>query len=220
MTASLKLALALSACSLGLPGTARAEGFSLKLGASDTSPPGAETTATPAAPAPEAPSSPPPQADQAPVAASPPAPLGKNPSHFEFAVVSVGMYQTWSLAGRVLSFGAGGGVGPALYRYGKIGPGKADFDNSLEILYANAFLRVSPARFMDVDVGPRIGLGSALYGVNDAPQTGFSVGGYADLRFGSERIKVGPRIEYLRVTYSEEAMVGWRITPLMLRVMR
>ena len=67
-------------------------------------------------------------------------------------------------------------------------------------------------------MGPKIALGSALYNVKDAPQTAFSYGGYVDLRVGSERIKVGPRFEFDRIAYSDYYENGWRVTPLMLRV--
>jgi hypothetical protein len=143
----------------------------------------------------------------------------RNPANYEFAFVSVSAYQAWSLAGRWLYFGAGGGLGPPLYRYSKLGSNSADWDPNLEIVHANVFLRVSPARFVDIDVGPRIALGSALYNVKDPPMQSFSMGGYVDLRFGSEKIKFGPRFEYDRLSYSSYNESGWRITPLMVRVM-
>jgi hypothetical protein len=145
-------------------------------------------------------------------------PRKKNPANYEFAFVSVAAYQTWSLAGSVLFFGAGGGLGPPLYRISKIGHNSVGWDPDLEIAYANVFLRVAPVRYVDLDVGPKIALGSALFNVPDAPQSSFSYGGYVDLRFGSPTIKVGPRFEYDRVAHSTFQESGWRLTPLMLRV--
>jgi hypothetical protein len=211
------------------PGTVRAEGLSLGLGASTTTAPNADASATGAPPpsgdpgasaGPAAAPLPAPAAD-VPPEASPSGAAGtrdKNPAHYEFAFVSVGAYQTWAICGDILYFGAGGGIGPPLYRYSKLGSNKAGWDPGLDIAYANAFLRVAPVRNLDIDVGPKIALGSALYGVRDAPQTAFSFGGYVDLRFGSERIKVGPRFEYDRIAYSDYYENGWRLTPLMLRV--
>src|ERR1700753_1963944 len=54
----------------------------------------------------------PPQAD-APRAEEPIDPRIKNPANYEFAFVSLAAYQTWSLSGHVLYFGAGGGPCPA-----------------------------------------------------------------------------------------------------------
>lgn len=142
----------------------------------------------------------------------------KNPANYEFAFVSVAAYQTWGIAGSVLFFGMGGGLGPPLYRISKIGHNSIGWDPDLEIAYANAFLRLSPVKYVDVDVGPKIGLGSALFNVPDAPQSSFSYGGYVDLRFGSPTIKVGPRFEYDRVAHSSFSESGWRFTPIMLRV--
>lgn len=215
--------------------TAGAEGLSLGLGASTTSAPnGDSTSAAPPPPPSDAPSvgppaSPSPAADTPPPDDSPSSQLpNKNPSNYEFAIVSVAAYQTWAIAGNVLYFGIGGGVGPPLYRYGKLGSTnasdqtgvshKAGWDPTLDIVYANAFLRVTPFKNLDLDVGPKIALGGALYNVNDAPQTAFSYGGYVDLRVGSERVKVGPRFEYDRIAYSNYYENGWRLTPLMLRI--
>ncbi len=145
-------------------------------------------------------------------------PRKRNPANYEFAFVSVAAYQTWALSGSLLFFGAGGGIGPPLYRISKIGNNKLGWDPDLEVAYANAFLRVSPVPYVDIDVGPKIGLGSALFNVPDAPQSSFSYGGYVDLRFGSPTIKVGPRFEYDRVMHSSFAENGWRLTPLMLRI--
>jgi hypothetical protein len=143
----------------------------------------------------------------------------KNPANYEFGFVTVSAYQNWSLAGRWLYFGAGGGLGPPLYRYSKLGNNEAGWDPSLEIAHANAYLRISPARFVDIDVGPQIALGSALFNVKDPPMSAFAVGGYVDLRVGSEKIKVGPRFEYDDLAYATYHEHGWRITPLMVRVM-
>src|SRR5260221_1899018 len=83
-------------------------------------------------------------------------PRKANPPSYEFAFVSVGAYQTWSLAGSVLYFGAGGGLGPPLYRYSKLGGRAAGWDNALDIAYGNVFIRVAPVRYVDIDVGPKI----------------------------------------------------------------
>jgi hypothetical protein len=147
-----------------------------------------------------------------------------DPANYEFAFVSVGAYQTWAIAGRTVFFGAGGGLGPPLYRYSKLGSKSAGWDPILEIAYANLFIRVAPVRYVDIDVGPKIALGSALFDVADAPQSAFSYGGYLDLRVGTPTIKVGPRFEFDRIAYSPSGATsngyesGWRLTPLMLRV--
>jgi hypothetical protein len=209
-----------------VPGAARAEGMSLGIGASSASAPNAEADATGAPPptseppSEEAPAaaSPPPTADEGPEPIAIQRPRDKNPAHYEFGFVSVGAYQTWAIAGDVLFFGAGGGLGPNIYRYSKLGENKAGWDVSVEIAYANAFIRLEPIPNLDIDVGPRMGLGGALYNVRDAPQSAFSYGGYVDLRVGSERIKVGPRFEYDRIAYSDYYENGWKLTPLMLRV--
>ncbi len=144
--------------------------------------------------------------------------VDKKPSNYEFAFVSVAAYQNWTLVDRVLFFGAGGGLGPPLYRYSKLGSNKAGWDPDLDIAYANVYLRVAASRFVDIDVGPKIAIGSALYNVKDPPQSAFSFGGYVDLRVGSPTIKFGPRFEFDHVAYSDYSETGWRITPLLLRI--
>ena len=158
-----------------------------------------------------------PEADTAPKE-EPVDPRVRNPANYEFAFVSVAAYQTWALAGSVLYFGAGGGLGPALYRVSKIGHHDVGWDPDLEIAYANMFLRVVPVKYVDIDVGPKIALGAALFNVPDAPQSSFSYGGYVDLRIGSPTIKLGPRFEYDRVAHSTFSENGWRLTPLLLRI--
>ncbi len=163
-------------------------------------------------------SAPSPTADTPSQTEVPEDPRVRDPANYEFAFVSVGAYQTWSLAGHFLYFGAGGGLGPPLYRYSKLGDNKAGWDPSLDIVYGNVFLRVKPIPYIDLDLGPKIAITSALDKVKDPPQSGFSYGGYVDLRVGSKNIKVGPRIEYDRIAYYNYYENGWRITPLMLRV--
>jgi hypothetical protein len=158
-----------------------------------------------------------PEADSAPKE-EPVDPRKRNPPIYEFAFVSVAAYQTWAIAGSALYFGAGGGLGPPLYRISKIGHNALGVDPELTIAYANAFLRIVPARFVDIDVGPIISLGSALFNVPDAPQSSFSYGGYADLFFGSSTIKLGPRFEFERVAHQTFTESGFRITPLLLRI--
>lgn len=142
----------------------------------------------------------------------------KNPANYEFAFVSAGAYQTWNIAGDVLYFGAGGGVGPPLYRYSKIGSNDAGWNPTIDIVYGNVFLRLSPIPYLDVDVGPKISIGATLFDVPDAPQSAFTYGGYADLRVGSRTVKLGPRFEYVRVAHSDFIESGWILTPLMLRI--
>ncbi|HVW27778.1 MAG TPA: hypothetical protein VHC69_20575 [Polyangiaceae bacterium] len=158
-----------------------------------------------------------PEADSAPKE-EPVDPRIRNPANYEFAFVSVAAYQTWALAGSVLYFGAGGGLGPPLYRIAKIGHNSLGWDPDLQIAYANVFLRIAPVRYVDIDLGPIIGLGSSLFNVPDAPQSTFSYGGYVDLRIGSPTIKLGPRFEYDRDAHSTFSENGWRLTPLLLRV--
>ena len=200
-------------------GQANAEGLSLGVGASTSSAPGGDGTASAAPPpADDSTASPSPTADTSNPSKSTERDLSLDHATYEFAFVSVAAYQAWSIAGSILSVGAGGGLGPALYRYGKLGDKPAGWDPTLEIAYANAFLRFSPIENIDLDVGPKIGLGSALYDAPDAPVTAFAFGGYADLRVGTDRIKVGPRFEYDRIEYAQTYENGWRLTPLMLRI--
>src|SRR5262245_38850910 len=109
--------LAVAAASLLVPLAARAEGMA-PLEAS-----------TP-------PASPPPTADE-PTAAGPPGESKKNPANYEFGFVTVGAYQTWAIAGNVLFFGVGGGLGPTLYRYSKLSKTGSGWDPTLEIAYGN-----------------------------------------------------------------------------------
>jgi hypothetical protein len=142
----------------------------------------------------------------------------ENPATYEFAFVSVGAAKAWAIAGNTLFFGAGGTLGPPLYRYSKLGDNQAGWDPGIDILSGVLFVRVSPSPYLDIDVGPKLAIGSALYNVTDAPQSAFSVAGYADLRVGSRTVKVGPRFEVDRIAYSNYYESGWRLTPLMLRV--
>lgn len=140
------------------------------------------------------------------------------PANYEFAFVSVAAYQTWAIAGRWLYLGAGGGLGPPLYRYSKVGSRDPGWDTSLEVAYANAFVRITPVPYVDVDLGPKIAITSELDQGRDPPQSAFSYGGVFDLRVGSPTIKVGPRFEYERVAYYNYYENAWRFTPLMVRV--
>lgn len=140
------------------------------------------------------------------------------PAHYEFGFVTVGAYQTWAVAGRWLYLGAGGGLGPTLYRYSKLGSRDAGWDTSIEVAYANAFVRVQPIKYVDIDLGPKIAIGSELDQGKDPPQSTFSIGGVLDLRVGTENIKVGPRFEYDRVAYYDYYENAWRLTPLLVRV--
>ena len=156
-----------------------------------------------------------PQADEAPEA--PVDPRVKNPANYEFSFVSVAAYQTWSL-GSVFYFGAGGGLGPSLYRFGKVGKNEFGLDPDLEIAFANAFLRIKPIEYIDWDLGPRMGIGASLFNVPNAPQSSFTYGGYTDLFFGSAKVKLGMRFEYNRYAHSDYFENGWRVTPLLVRV--
>jgi hypothetical protein len=148
-----------------------------------------------------------------------PDPRPKNPANYEFGFVNVSAFQAFAIAGRWLYFGIGGGVGPALYRYGKLGDNEAGWDPNIEIVHGAMFLRVAPAPFIDIDIGPRLALGAATYNVKDPPNSSFSAGGYVDLRIGTEKLKFGPRFEYANLAYADTSEKGWRITPLMVRVM-
>ncbi len=152
------------------------------------------------------------------------------PSTYEFAFVSVGITQAWSIAGRTLFLGAGGGIGPALFRISQlkcsdaVGPcddsstRDVGIDPSLEIAYGNGFVRLSPIPYVDLDVGPKVAIGTTLYNVPEPPRPSFIYGGYADLRIGSRTIKLGPRFEYSRTAYADFYQNGWKLTALMLRV--
>jgi hypothetical protein len=151
----------------------------------------------------------------------------KNPANYEFAFISVGANQAWNLAGDWLFFGAGGGVGPPLYRYSKMKEKTASgveidhdagWNANLDIVYGNLFLRIAPVRYVDIDFGPKIAIGATLFEVQGAPESAFSYGGYADLRVGSPKVKFGPRFEYMKIAHSNFYETGWILTPLMVRV--
>ncbi|HVU04386.1 MAG TPA: hypothetical protein VHE30_21660 [Polyangiaceae bacterium] len=229
-----RVALAAGAVMALASGTAGAEGVSFGLSGS-TSGPGGDS-AKPAEPAPAEASSPPPQADAPAAAISAPAEYDRNPANYEFGFVTAAAYQAWNLSGKSIYFGLGGGLGPPLYRYTHLSTTKEfAWDPTLEIAYANAFIRFT-AGFVDLDIGPKIGLGTVLYNpksysitdpprdptkpsLDDAPMSFFQYGAYADLRFGSRGLKVGPRIEIDRVALAGFYDTAIRITPLMLRWM-
>jgi hypothetical protein len=154
----------------------------------------------------------------------------ENPSTYEFAFVSVGIEQALRLGGSMFLVGAGGGLGPPLFRIGQMKcAGSSDscndretrdvgFDPSLEIAYASVFLRFAPIPELDLDVGPKIAIASTLYGVPDAPASTFTYGFYSDLRIGSPTVKIGPRFEFVRSAYADFYEMGWKVTPLMLRI--
>jgi hypothetical protein len=158
----------------------------------------------------------PPEADTQ--ANAPIDPRVKNPANYEFTFVSVAAYQTWGIVRDVLYFGAGGGLGPSLYRFGKTNKNDFGLDPDLEIAFANAFLRVKMTKYVDLDLGPRMGIGAALFNVPNAPQSSFTYGGYGDLAFGSPNIKAGMRFEFNRIAHSDYFESGWRVTPLFIRV--
>jgi len=139
------------------------------------------------------------------------------PKNYEFGFVTIGAYQTWAVAGKWLYLGVGGGVGPPLYRFSKVGSRDATWDTSVEVLYGNAFARIRTS-FLEVDLGPKIAITSELDQAKNPPQGGFSYGGVFDLRFGTEKIKIGPRFAFERVANYDYYENAWRITPLMLRV--
>jgi hypothetical protein len=144
--------------------------------------------------------------------------IDPKPANYEFGFVTVGANQAWNLLGRWLFFGAGGGLGPPLYRYGKISGSKRGWNNNLDIIYGNLFLRVAPIRYVDLDFGAKLSLGATLWDVPDPPESSFAYGGYVDLRIGSPKVKFGPRFEYVRIAHSSFYESGWLITPLMARV--
>jgi len=140
------------------------------------------------------------------------------PANYEFGFVTVGANQAWNIAGRILFFGAGGGLGAPLYRYGQMKGHDAGWNPNLDIIYGNLFLRFAPIPYVDLDFGPKIAIGATLFDTQDPPQSAFSYGGYADLRIGSRTVKLGPRFEYVRVAHSNFYDTGWILTPLMARV--
>lgn len=168
------------------------------------------------APAPAAEANP--AADQGSTSSESETPKVKNPANYEFGFVTVGANQAWNIAGDVLFFGAGGGIGAPLYRYSKIGDRDPGWDPNLDIVYGNLFLRIAPVPYVDLDLGGKISLGATLYDVPDPPQSAFTFGGYADLRVGSRTVKFGPRFEYVKMEHSNFAETGWILTPLMARV--
>lgn len=146
-----------------------------------------------------------------------------NPATYEFSFLSIGLNQNFGLAhwhGGGIYFGAGGGLGPTLWRIAKVEDRDIQVDNTIEIVYGNTYLRVTPVEYVDLDFGGRIALGATNFDISDAPRSTFITGGYADLRFGSKTIKLGPRFEYDHMVYADFSEDSWRITPLMLRVMK
>jgi hypothetical protein len=91
-------------------------------------------------------------------------------------------------------------------------------DPSWEIAHGNLFVRLSPIPYLDLDVGPKVAIGTTLYDIPEAPRPSFIYGGYADLRVGSRTIKFGPRFEYSRTAYADFYQNGWKLTALMVRV--
>jgi hypothetical protein len=145
-----------------------------------------------------------------------------NPATYEIGFVTIGMNQSWGLVnwkGGGIYFGAGGGVGVPFYRISKMEDRDIEIDGMLEAIFGNLFFRISPFHYADLDLGFRVALGASTFGVDDAPRSGFVRGGYADLRIGSRKVKLGPRFEYDSIAYAGLTETGWKITPLMLRVM-
>lgn len=140
------------------------------------------------------------------------------PSNYEFGFVTVGANQAWNIAGRILFFGMGGGVGAPLYRYSKMKDHDAGWNQNLDIVYGNIFLRFAPVEYVDLDFGPKLALGATLWDVPDPPESAFTYGGYVDLRVGSRKVKLGPRFEYVKIAHSNFYDTGWIFTPLMARV--
>jgi hypothetical protein len=150
-----------------------------------------------------------------------------NPTTYEFSFLSIGINQNWGLArwkGGGVYFGAGGGLGTALYRISSMKDYRTkkardpEIDPTLEAVYGNVYLRLTPFKYVDLDVGGRLAVGSTTYDIADPPQAAFVRGAYVDLRIGTGKIKLGPRFEYDSILYSDFVETGWKITPLMLRV--
>lgn len=176
-----------------------------------------------------------------------------DPPNLDIAFVSIGLYQNWAITtwkGGGFYFGAGGGVGPPLYRYSKLKsdedlcvalpegettgdcerpsgtPGQkvenqkdASIDATIELVYGQVYLRVTPFPYLDLDVGGKLSLGGTTHDIRDAPAAAFTKGGYVDLRVGSKKIKFGPRFEYVHMTYFDFNETGWKLTPIMMRVL-
>jgi hypothetical protein len=146
-----------------------------------------------------------------------------NPTNYDFAFLSIGLHQNWGLSrwkGGGVYFGAGGGLGGPLWRITKMEDRDIDVDNTLEVVFGDAYLRLAPFHYMDLDVGGKIAIGSTSFGISDAPRSGFVRAAYADLRVGTKTIKFGPRLEFNSIVYSEITENGWKITPLMVRVLK
>ena len=144
-----------------------------------------------------------------------------NPATYEIGFVSIALNQTFGLVnwrGGGIYFGAGGGVGTPVYRISQMEDRDVGIDPMIEAIFGQIFLRISPVEFVDVDLGGRLALGATTYDIDDAPRGGFVRGGYGDLRVGSRKVKLGPRFEYDDVVYAGFREQGWKLTPLMLRV--
>lgn len=145
-----------------------------------------------------------------------------NPTNFDFSFVSVAIAQNFGLAtwrGGGVYFGAGGGLGTPLFRLAKREGHDLGIDPTIEAVFGNLYFRVTPFRYLDLDLGGRLAVGQTTYDISDAPRGGFVRAGYADLRVGSAKIKFGPRFEYASTVYSDFNESSWKITPLLLRVM-
>lgn len=144
-----------------------------------------------------------------------------NPVNLDFSFLSIAINQNFGITtwrGGGIYFGAGGGVGTAIYRLSMMGDRDLQIDPMIEAVFGNAYLRITPFKYLDVDVGGRLALGATMYDISDAPRGGFVRGAYLDLRVGTQNIKLGPRIEYDSIVYSDFTEDGIRITPLMLRI--
>lgn len=95
--------------------------------------------------------------------------------------------------GVFLGLSAGGGV-DALDRTFAPDPSAEAYRAFEQIVHVNAFLRQKPARWADVDLGLRLGIGGVRECTASDCWPGAFVGMTAGAFFGSRTIKVGPRV--------------------------
>lgn len=106
--------------------------------------------------------------------------------------------------GVFLGVSAGGGV-DALDRTFAPDPSAEAYRAFEQIVHLNAFLRQKPAGWVDVDLGLRLGIGGVRECTSSDCWPGAFVGMTAGAFFGSERVKVGPRVLWALARESGES---------------
>lgn len=116
---------------------------------------------------------------------------------------SVGFAQRIS-DGVYLGLSAGGGV-DALDRTFAPDPAAEAYRAFEQIVHVNAFLRQKPSEHFDVDLGLRLGIGGVRECTASDCWPGAFVGMTAGAFWGSDRVKVGPRLLWALARESGES---------------